>query len=140
MPQNIGGVTQYVMPLHFGKANVANADGTLTAVDGSSLEYVMPVAGSIIGITGRSNATFTTGTMVFQATIDGSLCPAFPDAASLRTNQQTGQYMQPEGKANFTFAAGSRIGVMWDIGDSTINPTTNDVSVLLFVTQDSLRY
>ena len=139
MPQMIGGATQVVVPLHFGKANVADADGTLTAVDGSSLEYVMPVAGSIIGITGRSNATFTTGTMTFQATIDGSLCPAFPDAACLRTNQQTGKYTQPQGKANYVFAAGARIGVMWDKA-GTIDPTTNDVSVLLFVTQDSLRY
>lgn len=139
MPQHIGGHTEHVWSLPFAKTNIADADGTLNTLEATSLEYVMPVAGSIIGFTGALNAALTTGTLVFQPTINGSLCPALPDAASLRTNQQRSSFMQDAAKANYIFSAGQRVGVHW-AKTGTIDPTTADAACLLVVLLDNVRY
>lgn len=139
MPQHIGGVTEYVSNLMFAKTNVTDANGTLNTLEGTTLEYVMPYSGSIIGFTASQNAALTTGTLVFQPTINGSLCPALPDAASIRTNQQRSSYTQEAEKANYTFTAGQRLGVMYTASD-TINATTTDLACMLVVLLDGVRY
>lgn len=139
MPQQIGGHTEQMVALPFIKTDFADANGTLNTPQATSLEYVMPAAGSIIGITGALNAALSTGTLTFQATINGSLSPVWPDAASLRTNQQRAYYMQDANKANFVFAAGQRVGVHVNASD-TISATTTDGAFLVFVLLDNVRY
>lgn len=133
------GSRKAVQVLHFSKTNIANANGTLQTLQADNDEYVMPVAGAIIGFTGALNATLTTGSLVFQPTINGSLCPALPDAASLRTNQQRSNYMQDAWRNNYIFSAGQRLGVMWRKAD-TVNPTTADAACLLVVLLDQVEY
>lgn len=139
MPQHIGGVTEIVVPLQFYKTNIADADGTLNTVEASVTGYTMPAAGSIIGVAGTLSAALTTGTLTLRATVNGSLCPNFPDAAALHTNQMGGYYMQDAGKANYTFPAGASVGVAW-AKTGTIDPTTSDAIVTLLVLLDSVRY
>jgi hypothetical protein len=133
------GVDKYALPLPFVKTDIANADGTLIAVQATTNDYVMPSGGSVIGFSASPNGTLTTGTLQFQPRIDGSLCPMFPASASLHTNQGTASYMQEAGKANYTFTAGQKVGVNYDASD-TIEPETMDGSFLLFVLLEGVRY
>jgi hypothetical protein len=140
MPQLVGsGVDTYIAHFPFYKTNVGDANGTLNGVEPTTLEYVMPFGGSIIGFTCEESAALTTGTLVFQPTINGSLCPALPDAASVRTNQQYGYYTQDAHKANYDFTAGQRLGVMYAKSD-TINATTTDLNALLVVLLERVQY
>lgn len=139
MPQYMGGATEIVTPLTFQATDIADANGTLNTVQATTTEYVMPFAGSIIGVAGALNATLTTGTLTLRTTIDGSLCPDFPDAAALRTNQQRASYSQDAGKANFTFTAGQRIGLAW-AKTGTVNPTTADAVAQVYVMLEGVRY
>ena len=141
MPRKAGSNKQ-VVPFVFGTLNYPNANGTLLAaapLDVSAKEYVMTRRGSIIGMSGALSGALTTGTLTFQVTINGSLCPAFPDGGSLRTNQQRTYYVQDRDKANFTFVAGNRIGVHVAASD-TINPTTAEVTVLIETLLDGIEY
>lgn len=139
MAQDLGGVTQYVSQLAFAKTNVADANGTLNTLEGTTLEYVMPYPGSIIGFSASQNATLTTGTLTFQPTINGSLCPVLPSAANVTLSAQRSSYTQDAEKANYTFTAGQRVGVHYNASD-TINATTTDLACLLVVLLDSVRY
>lgn len=133
------GVDKHVVSLPYAKTDIANADGTLVAVQATSNDHVMPATGSIVGFSASPNGTLTTGTLQFQPRIDGSLCPMFPSSASLHTNQGTSYYMQEARKANYTFSAGAKVGVNYDASD-TIEPETMDGAFLLFVLLENVRY
>jgi hypothetical protein len=133
------GVDKYALPLPFVKTDIADADGTLIAVQATTNDYIMPAAGSVIGFSASPNGTLNTGTLQFQPRIDGSLCPMFPSSASIHHNQVTSYYMQEAGKANYTFTAGQKVGVDYDASD-TIEPTTVDGAFLLFVLLEGVRY
>jgi hypothetical protein len=133
------GSQKQVALLGFQKTNVGDADGTLNPVMVTGEAYVAPYAGSVLGFSGTLSGALTTGSLVFAPTINGSLCPSFPDAASLRTNQQKGNYTQDARKANYTFNAGDTVGVNW-LKTGTINPTTTDVNALLVVLFEQVLY
>jgi hypothetical protein len=105
---------------------------------GATKEYVAPFAGSIIGFAGTLSAALTTGTLIFSPTINGSLCPPLPDAASLRTNQTKSHYGQDARTANYQFVAGDSLGVMYNKA-GTVNPTTLDVNAELVVMFEGIR-
>lgn len=138
-PQTQLGSTFNVVTLPFQGTDFANADGTLFTAQATTPEYVMPTRGSIIGVSGGLNGTLVTGTLTPQAMIDGSLCPIFPDAAAVRTNQQYGYYMQEARKENYTFTAGQRLGMIVDKA-GTVSPTTRDGAFLLVVLLEGVRY
>ncbi len=133
------GSQKVIQLLPFQKTDVTDADGTLVPVLSTALGYVAPYGGSVLGFSGTLSGALTTGSLVFAPTINGSLCPSFPDAASLRTNQQKGYYTSDGRKANLTFNAGDTIGVNW-LKTGTINPTTTDVNALLVVLFEQVLY
>lgn len=124
--------------LPFGTIGAQNANGTLNTPFTSITTYTAHTNGSILGFAGTLGAGLTTGTLTFQPTINGSLCPAFPDAASLRTNQTSSYYVQEARTANYTFVAGDRLGVMITKA-GTVNPTTADVGANLIVLFENVR-
>lgn len=138
--QSQGGVTHNLLPLHFSRTDVPDANGTLNGVQATTNEYVMPRGGSILGVSASPNGTLVTGTLQFQALINGSLCPAFTDSSALlHTNQTYPYWMGDARRANLTFTAGQRIGLNFNASD-TIAPTTRDVNVLLYVLLEDVRY
>jgi len=133
------GSQKVIQLLPFQKTNVGDADGTLNPIMITGEAYVAPYPGSVLGFSGTLSGALTTGSLVFAATINGSLCPSFPDAASLRTNQQKSSFTQDGRKANYSFNAGDTVGVNW-LKTGTINPTTTDVNALLVVLFEQVLY
>lgn len=138
-PQTQIGSTFSVANLHFQKTDIANANGDASTIQADSTAYVAPYKGSIIGVSSIANGTLVTGTITPYATINGSVCPSFPDAAAVRANQQYGHYTQNARKDNFTFNAGDRIGLSYTKA-GTVAPTTRDGVFLLVVLYEDVRY
>jgi hypothetical protein len=130
------GSTYNLAHFHYYATDIANADGTLL-VTADTAEAVAPFAGSIIGMGLHVNGTFTTGTLTPQPTINGSLCPAF--GGTLTISQRTLAVQQSAKKANYTFNAGDRIGLIWNKA-GTIAPTTRDAVATLVVLYQEVRY
>lgn len=124
------------MALPFGKTNIANANGTLFALEDSTNEYVMPAAGSIFGFSGTLNGSLTTGTLTFQPTINGSLAPSFSTAV-LHLNAGKNSAHFEARRANYTFNAGDVVGLIYQV-EETVDPTSRDANALLFVLLESV--
>ena len=133
------GSSKFPAVLDFRKSDIPNANGTMVTSQGTVIRYTAPYAGSIIGFSGTLSAHLTTGTLIFQPTIGGSLCPALPDAASLRTNQSKSYYAQEARKANYQFNAGDTLGVNFN-ASGTIDPVTASASCLLVVLFEGVTY
>lgn len=132
------GSRKQVVYLPFYATDIGDAPGTLVG-QATTPEYILPNRGSIVGVTGTLNGTLTTGTLTLQPTINGSLCPAFTNSgALLHLNQNGASYMQGGRKANYTFAAGSRIGLIYG-KSATVAPTTRDGNFLLVVLQEGVE-
>lgn len=137
--QNIGGVTTYPWSLDYQRINVPDANGTMYVMEGTLTEQIAAWDGSIIGFTGTLSTALTTGSLVFQPTINGSLCPAFPDAASIRTNQTKSRFVQAGRQSFYQFVAGDALGVMWQ-KTGTVNPTTADLQAQLIILYEEVRF
>lgn len=123
-----------IVPLVFQAANVADADGTAKTLNIDSNDYVMPWAGSIVGISVRHNADLTGGVITWTPTVDGTAKTAL-SAVTDDTNQQA--YKAIEGR-RISFAKGARIGVAWT-KTGTVAPTTTDVAITLWVLLEDVR-
>jgi hypothetical protein len=117
-----------VVALTFNATDVPNAAGTAVAAGGTGNEYVMPFAGSIIGISAKSNAAFTTGTVTLRPTINGAANTGI--TIPLSSANQSNYASKPADTVRF--AAGAAIGVDWT-KTGTVAPTTNDLVITLFV-------
>lgn len=127
-------ITQPFVALPFGATNVPDAAGNAFASEPTSLEYVMPWAGSIVGISVAHNAVLSTGTITWQPTIDGTpntVMQAVTDSSNQRKTNKVN-----EGKVPFT--AGQRLGISWT-KTGTVAPTTTDVALILWVQLDEVR-
>ena len=133
------GSSKFPHAFDFRKTDFADANGTLTTAQGTVTGYVAPYAGSIIGFSGTLSAHLTTGTLTFQPTVNGSLCPVLPDAASLRTNQSKSYYTQEAQKPYYRFAIGDTLGVHYNASD-TIDATTIDGACLLVVLFEGVNF
>lgn len=123
----------------FTATDIADADGTLFAVQATTPTHTMPAAGSIVGISGNMNGTLNTGTLQFQATINGSLCPVFPQSTALFDHSTTYAYgMHEARKDNYVFTAGQYIGLTLQSSD-TVEPVTRDASVMLWVLLENVE-
>lgn len=126
LQENIA-VTDYVIPLTFYAADIPNAAGTAIASLGGN-EYVLPFAGSIVGISAAINADLTTGTVTFRPTINGTASTVVTTAVTNGT-----QYSSAKKDTNVVpFAAGARLGVDFT-KSGTVNPTTADGVIVLYV-------
>lgn len=121
-------ITTYLVPLVFQAVDVPDAAGNAKTVESGSNDYVMPWAGSIVGMSVRHNADLTGGTITWRPTIGGT-ANATMTCTTDDTNQQ--DYAVTEGRA-VPFTAGARIGVDWT-KSGTVAPTTTDAAIVLFV-------
>lgn len=113
--------------LLFGKANVADANGSaLTVGDGDA--YLMPYAGSVIAIAVRHNADLTGGAITWTPTVNGTAKTAL-SAVTDDTHQQAYDTCEAY---TIPFAAGDYIGAAYT-KTGTVAPTTTDASVIVRV-------
>ena len=121
-------ITKYVQMLPFQAVNVPDDAGDAYTVEATSLDYVMPWKGSIVGISVRHNADLTGGVITWRATIDGT----GDDTLTVVTDDTHQQAYGSQAGRAVPFAAGARIGVDWT-KTGTVAPTTSDVAITLFV-------
>jgi hypothetical protein len=127
-------VTDYVIALPFQTTNIADAAGTANSVEATTPAYVMPFAGSIVGIGAGLNGALSTGTVTFRPTISGTA------NTSLTTSVLSGTQRSSATKAadGVNFSAGQYIGVDWT-KSGTVSPTTTDASIVLLVLISGIR-
>lgn len=121
-------ITDYIVPYVFQTTNVPDSTGTANTVQATCTEYIMPFDGEIVSISARSNAAFTTGTVTFRPTIDGTAKTGC--TVALSSSAQGNYTNKPAGTISFT--AGKRLGVDWT-KSGTVDPTTNDVTITVHV-------
>ena len=121
----------YRVPFGFGQADVA-ASQTAVALDvqgtPGNTEYVMPFAGSIVGISVASNALRTGGTATLEPTVNGT-------GVGLTTQINAGNTLynsSTQAKDTDTFSAGDRVSVLVTT-DGTWAPTTADFVITVIV-------
>lgn len=127
-------ITQPLIALVFQATNVPDSAGNAKTVEPSSNEYVMPWAGSIVGMSVRHNADLTGGVITWRPTIDGTANTVMTSTTD-DTNQ--GDYDKTN-TGKVPFAAGARLGVDWT-KTGTVAPTTTDATIVLFVELDEVR-
>lgn len=126
--QEVIAITDYVVPLHFGAVNIADAAGTAAAYPTGTTDYIMPWSGSVIGISVASNEDYTGGVLTFNPTINGAENTGLAAVLEDTVQRDTGLV-----NANvIPFAAGQRLGVEW-AKSGTVAPTTTDVTIVLWV-------
>ena len=121
-------VTAYVVPLVFQATNIPDAAGTANGVEPTTPDYIMPWAGSVIGVSISLNANPTTGVITARPVVNGTGSTAVTAVVQNNTQRNTGQ--KPAGTLNF--AAGSRIGADWT-KSGTVAPTTMDATIIIWV-------
>lgn len=128
-------VRGYVVPLSFQITNAPDANTEGNTVEATSPTYVIPFAGSIVGISVRHNGALSTGTLTFRPTINGTENTTLTAVTSSSAQQAYSRARL--GTVNFT--AGQRIGAGFT-KSGTVSPTTTDVVITLWVhiTADSL--
>lgn len=136
MAQGYLGSRKNVVHKDFIGTNLTNTNGTLLA-SADNQTYWIPRRASIIGFSGSLNAALTTGTLTFQATIDGSLSPAF--TAILHTNQTAAYQVLDANKDNFVLRAGQSLGVRYTSSD-TVNATTLDGMFIVELLLEDVDY
>ena len=118
-----------LVALPFVQLNAAanQTDAALSVAEVSD-GYVMPCAGEVVGITVRSNAARTAGTLTVDAKISGT---AISNTAVLNaTVTNNARTLQPRGSD--TFAAGAYIGAQVTTS-SDWTPVTADIAVTVWV-------
>ena len=129
----------YLVGVPFEKTDIADADGTLNTNQATTVTHTMPTGGAIVGVSGNMNGTLNTGTLQFQATINGSLCPIFGQPTALFDHSTTYAYgMQYAEKPNFQFAKGQYLGLLLH-KTGTVEPVTNDAAVTLWVLLENVE-
>jgi len=132
--QERGGVTHYVVPLVFQSSNVPDSAGNAGTVEPASNDYVMPFAGSIVGLSVRHNADLTGGTITWRPTIGGTA----DTTLTVVTDDTNQQAYASQAAEVVKFAAGARLGIDWT-KTGTVAPTTTDVTAILFVVLDDVE-
>jgi hypothetical protein len=138
------GSTYNVQKYTFLATNVADASGTLIAAQTGAVDYTVPYAGSVIGVTFRGSGTvggtLTTGTLVPLVMINGVAASPFPVSnVAVMVSQRGGYFTQDAGKSGYNFAAGASIGLVYS-KTGTIEPTTLDLTAEVWVLHENVYY
>jgi hypothetical protein len=138
------GSTYNLTKYTFTATNVADASGTLIAGQTGAVDYTVPYAGSVVGVTFRGSGTvggtLTTGTLVPLVMINGVAAPPFPTAnVGIMVSQRSGYFTQDAEKADYGFAPGASIGLVYS-KTGTIEPTTLDLTAEVWVLHENVRY
>ncbi len=126
--------TSFLVPLVFQATNIPDAAGVANTVEPTTPEYVMPWAGSIVGISAAQNAALSTGTLTFRPTINGTGNTGITTALS--SSAQRNYTKKPADTVKF--AAGQRLGVDWT-KSGTVSATTTDATIILWVLVEGVR-
>jgi hypothetical protein len=138
------GSTYNVQKYTFLATNVADASGTLIAAQTGAVDYTVPYAGSVIGVTFRGSGTvggtLTTGTLVPLVMINGVAASPFPISnVAVMVSQRGGYFTQDAGKSGYNFAAGASIGLVYS-KTGTIEPTSLDLTADVWVLHENVHY
>jgi hypothetical protein len=126
-----------IVPIHFIVANAVTnaADVDLTMGGNTNTLAVMPVGGSVVGISIKATANVTAGTATFRAHLAGTEFadvgyPA-PVLSSAATNSNATYASVRPGALKFT--AGQTVGVSYSSTTDCAPTNTNDYDAILFV-------
>lgn len=139
------GSTYSVQKYLFSATDVGNASGTLVAVQSGAVDYTVPYAGSVIGVTlrgsGTVGGTLTTGTLVPLVMINGVAASPFPVSnVAVMPSQRGGYYTQDAQQAGYRFAAGSSLGLVYS-KTGTVEPTSAlDLTAEVWILHESIQY
>lgn len=122
----------YKNSFNFAQSNTT-ASQTAVAIDVLGLtgntEYVLPYAGSIIGISVASNVACEAGNLTVDATINGAVTGL---QAALESATNTTYHSAVQGVNTDVFSAGNRLGVKITT-DAVWQPTTADIVVTVTI-------
>lgn len=124
-----------VVAIPFSKANLTTGESNSDLTAGQDTLQVMPVSGSVVGISIRSNASLTAGTITAKAHKAGTefVDAGAPAPACSSAAQVSYATVRP---GAVTFAAGDTLGVSVTT-TTTLDPTNSlDVDAVLFVQLD----
>ena len=129
-----------IVALPFQVANaVTSATNTdLTVPGGANTLYVMPHAGSVVGISVKASADVTAGSANFRAHKASTefADSGYPNPTLDATNSNASYAKVNHGALRF--AAGNSIGVSYSSTTDAAPTNTNDYDVLLFVSLDPI--
>lgn len=128
-------ITNNVIALVFQTTDIPDAAGTAKSLQATTDDYIMPFAGSVIGIGVVLNGALSTGTVTFNPAINGTGNTTLGTAV-LNGTQRNYASIQSR-RINFT--AGQRVGVVWT-KSGTVSPTTTDASIVLFVVLEGMDF
>lgn len=124
------------LAIPFSKTNLTTGESNTDLVlgGGGSL-WVAPVAGSVVGISGRSAAALTAGTITIKSHAAGTEHTQSGAPSPVLSSTATGSYAVARPRT-VRFAAGDTLGVSVTT-TTTLDPTnTADVDVFLYVELD----
>lgn len=121
-------VTAPLVAFPFQTTDVPDAAGTMVTLQATTESYAMPWEGSVVAIGAVSNADFTGGVVTFNPTIGGTADTSLAAVLSDTVQSHTGRCAV----GAVPFAQGALLGCKWT-ESGTVAPTTNDISVVLFV-------
>lgn len=134
--QTAVGSSKVPLLLPFQTTDIADANGTFTAIQANNSEYTMPVGGSIIGFGVHANGTLTNGTMSFTPTVNGvATYDYFDDTMITSEDEAHGTFQSRE----VMFNAGDSVGLAWT-KSGTVAPTTLDATAVLVVLLQGYNY
>ena len=132
--------SKYVpVALTFSATSIPNANGTFVSAQGAMPYYTMPFPGSVFGVSIALSAPLTSGALGMSAIIDGvPVTGTFARLQADGTLMSAHQHWNAQ-RADYTFQAGQRIGVMWR-KEGTIAPTTIDATVTMLVLLEGVDF
>lgn len=129
----------------FTATDVGNASGTLIAGQTGAVDYTVPYAGSIIGVTFRGSGsvggTLTTGTLVPLVMIDDVALAPFPElSVAIMPSQRGGYHTQDAQLSGYRFNAGASLGLVYS-KTGTVAPTSVvDITAEVYVLYQDVQY
>ena len=139
------GSTYNMVKYQFIATDVGNASGTLVAAQAGAVDYMMPYAGSVVGVTFRGSGsvggTLTTGTLVPLVMINDVALAPFPElSVAIMPSQRGGYFTQDAQMSGYQFAAGSTIGLVYS-KTGTVGPTSVvDITAEVWVLHQNVLY
>lgn len=139
------GSTYSVQKYSFQATDVGNASGTLIAGQTGAVDYTVPYAGSVIGVTFRGSGTvggtLTTGTLVPLVMVNGAAVAPFPEASvAIMPSQRGGYYTQDGSQSGYRFSSGATIGLVYS-KTGTVGPTSAlDITADVWVLHEQIHY
>lgn len=127
-----------VLALPFKVANAATEQTcTDMSADGGNTTYVMPCAGSVIGLSVKSSANVSAGSVIFRGhSASTEFATSGYPAPTLESVTNTNASYATIAPGAIRFAAGASLGVSYTSSTDAAPTDSNDYDALLFVMLD----